>query len=157
MTNAIAYTLSSLAFGATDLQRADLTVHFEITKGLDETPATRGEDTVVPHLPGQISRSYEEDVLDIELYGFVQGDGATEALRRASFRSLAEEIKSLFAANNEQTLSGVDAGSHTYEITAKPIAGEAVRPAPQAIPGFRYYTILLVATNPFWVIDGGGS
>jgi hypothetical protein len=156
-SNDLGYTLTDLVFNSVELQRDDLTVHLEVVRGLDENPNSRGQDTVVPHLEGQVSRTYRDDILEIELFGFVQGSGSTEALRRASFRTLAEEMKFLFRTNNEANLAGVDAGAHTYEIAAKPVVGGALRWGPQDIPGFRPLTVLLVATTAYWVIDGGGS
>lgn len=153
MTNAISYTLSDLTFDTVDLQRADLSVHLDVTLGLDELPNYRGVDTIIPTADGRVSRLWKPDTLDIELAGVVQGVGATEDLRRGSFRELVEELKTLFVPGGAPSvLTGVGKDGMTYTINAKPIQSGALRWGPQRIPGVRDLTVILVSLDPEWVV-----
>lgn len=157
MSNALGYTLSDLKFNDVELQRDDLTVHLEIIRGLDELPSMRGADTVIPHLEGRVDRLWVADTLDVELEGFVQGDGATEALRRASFRTLMEELKVLFFPGIVGTLSGLGADGQTYILNDVKAISEPLRWGPQDIPGYKVLNVLLVSNIPSWGVEGGGS
>jgi hypothetical protein len=85
-----------MTYATTSLQRSNLTVWLEITTGFDDVAEVRGHDTVVPHLAGRIARNRKKDVRGIELTGWVQGTGSTEAARLSSYRDLVDELQTLF-------------------------------------------------------------
>jgi hypothetical protein len=73
VTNPVA--VIGLTFSGTDLQTADFGVFLEILRGLNERPAARGVDLVVPSRAGRIVRNRVGDTLTIELRGYVMGTG----------------------------------------------------------------------------------
>lgn len=156
MTNAISYTLADLTFDGTDLQRSNLTVHLDVTVGLDEVPNYRGVDTIIPTLDGRVSRLWRADSLDIELSGIVQGTGSTEDDRLGSFRDIVEELKTLFQpGGGPSVLTGLGKDGATYSINAKPVQQGALRWGPQTLPGVRELTVILISLDPAWDVSGG--
>jgi len=73
MTNAVA--VIGLTYDGTDLQAADFGVFLELVRGLNEPPAVRGVDLIVPSRAGRIVRNRVADALTIELRGYVMGTG----------------------------------------------------------------------------------
>lgn len=157
MSNAIGYTLNALTFDGTSVQRDDLSVHLEVTLGLDEVSDYRGVDTTIPATPGRTSRTWKADTRDIELSGMVQGNvGMDEAARLGSFRDIVEELKTLFQPGGAPSvLTGTGKDGATYSINAKPIQQGALKWGPQNIPGYRELTVVLVSLDPEWEVSGG--
>lgn len=150
MPNGIPTPLSSLTYKATDLQRSLFTVQFEITLGLDELAEVRGEDTIIPALAGRTGRNRVKDYRPIELSGWIQGTGATEALRLASYRDLIDEMTTLFdPAAAAGTLSGLAWDSTTRSIVARSLG---LRPGPVTVYGAREFVVLLESIVPDWTV-----
>ena len=62
--------------------------YFEIIQGgLDDIPEYRGEDDVVPEAAGMAAGLWTKHRRILKLHGTVEGSGATQALRRVSYRS----------------------------------------------------------------------
>jgi hypothetical protein len=113
-----------LIYSGTDLQESDLTIFFEIDRGLDEVPSVRGTDTVVPALAGRIERNRVNDVLPIVLRGFVRADPTlTDAtLIRADFRTRMRALRLLFAPDGgRQDLIATLEDGDTATISALPM------------------------------------
>ena len=109
----------SLTYGGTDLVRADLSVVFRITRGLYEPPAVRGKDRIVPSLAGRIARNRVNDVLDIQLFGFVQAAGADTAAQQAAFVTLWRELYTLFDPKVTRALVASFPGGASQSIQAR--------------------------------------
>lgn len=84
-----------------DCQQVDLQIFIEIIKGLNEVPSVRGTDSIVPALAGRAEGLRINDVLKIELAGFVRADPAltTAADQQASYRTNMDTVRGLFATN----------------------------------------------------------
>lgn len=152
MSNALEAVFTSLTYKGTDLQRSDLTVHLDVTLGVDEPVEVRGEDTIVPALAGRIPRNRVGDRLVIELTGWVQGTGATEDLRLASFRNLSDELRLLFDPRDAPgTLAGTTWDGATREIEAR---SNGMRWGPHNVFGVRQLIVVMESVDPDW---SGGS
>lgn len=105
-----------LCLGNVELQPLDGTMHFYIYKGMDEPSAVRGEDTVVPGAAGKALRDRVKDHRDIELRGFVAGQGATEDAAREEYRDHMDALLAILDPTTTQVLvafapvAGVDSG-----------------------------------------------
>ena len=73
MSNAVA--VIGLTFSGTDLQTSDFGIFLEIVRGLNDSPAVRGVDLIVPSRAGRVVRNRVGDVLTIGLHGYVMGNG----------------------------------------------------------------------------------
>jgi hypothetical protein len=146
MTNAAAPI--TITFGGHTLQDADFGIFLEITKGLIENADVRGTDTIIPGAIGRRARTRVADRRDIELAGFVQGTGATEALQRASCWTKIGTLQGWFSptltpANLVATLPG----GGTKTIVARPLT---ITAAEQTIPSRVDLVILLESVAPNW-------
>lgn len=90
-----------LTYAGTDLQVISTGIFLEIARGLLDPPRVRGEDVVVPYLAGRSARARENDVLPIELRGFVMASSAstTQATQRTSYEANWRSLRLLFATN----------------------------------------------------------
>lgn len=97
----------SLLIAATEVQSVADGRWLDIVEGgRFSVPAYRGINTVVPGLPGQVARPHVADHLRIRLHGTVWGDGATPALRRASFATrMSALLTALGDVGDEVTLT----------------------------------------------------
>lgn len=96
MTSALAVV--GLTFDGTDIQDFN-GLHLVITQGLGDSPTVRGTDVTVPGAAGQQARPrvfHERRILLAGPDSFVRGDGATEAARRADYRSNVRAMLALF-------------------------------------------------------------
>lgn len=113
-----------LTYAATDLQQSDLQWFFQVVKGLNEPPSVRGVDVTVPALTGRIEGNRKNDVLAIELVGWVRGDPAetTRSNAIASYRDNAQAIRTLFATNRARAelIATLENGS-VLSISARPL------------------------------------
>lgn len=114
MSNAVATV--GLTFDATDIQEAGFGIFLEIVRGLNETPAVRGVDYVVPSSDGRHVRNRVADVLAIELRGIVSGATA------AAFRTKSLAVRALFDPEAEPAdLVATLEGSGTATIAARTV------------------------------------
>jgi len=132
---------------ALDVQRSDFGIHLEITKGLDELATVRGTDVIVPGLTGRIVRNRVKDVRTIELSGHVQGVGATDALRLASYRGFVVAIGACFDPTLTVTIGVVCEDGVTRSLAARP---HVLTWGPEGIPGLRTLNVALESTDPDW-------
>ena len=91
----------ALSYAGTDLQLTANGIFIEIARGLMDPPRVRGEDVVVPYLAGRSARARENDVLPIELRGFVMASSGslTQATQRTSYQANWRSLRTLFATN----------------------------------------------------------
>lgn len=86
----------ALTYGGTDLQPEELGFHLQIASGLDDSPDVRGDDVLIPYLPGKLPRPRRFDHRRIVLEGMVRGLGTTEAERRSDYRATRRGLAVLF-------------------------------------------------------------
>lgn len=58
----------------------------------DATYEVRGDDRIIPAKPGRLVRDRQPDKLSIVLVGWVEGQGATDTLRRQDYFDLMAEL-----------------------------------------------------------------
>jgi len=139
-----------LTFATVDVQDSDFGIFLEIVRGLNESPAVRGKDTVVPGRLGRIARNRIDDVLPLELRGIVMGNGSTDALQRADFRAGVNIIRALFSPSRAPAalVATLEDGS-TATISARPLNlvwAEDVASLSASV------SIELESVDPDWVI-----
>lgn len=155
MANDLPATLSDLTFGGVDLQRPDLSIHLDLISGLNDGKRVRGQDTVIPGARGRTARDRMADGRDIVLAGWLQGTGATEALRLASYQNLRDEMEALFDPEDApDTIVGKAADGTWREIDARTVS-IVWDPAP--VNGLGRLSIAMDAAEPDWLVTGGGS
>lgn len=155
MANGLEVALSAMTFQFADLQRSDLSLHLDIVEGLNNGLDVRGKDTVIPSAAGQTPRTRKADVRHILLAGILQGTGATEATRLASWQNLRDEVEALFdVVAMPGTLRGMARDGTWRTITAR-TTSIIWNPAP--VLGVDELAIALDSTDPDWEITGGGS
>ncbi len=89
--------MSLTADSTLELQDPDNGIYFEVAQGgLDDAPAVRGDNVVIPGKPGQTHMTKVEDHLLVTLHGYVEGQGATAAEQRVDYRALMDSIKAVF-------------------------------------------------------------
>lgn len=131
MTSAIA--IIGLTYAATDVQDFD-GLHLEITQGLGDSPTVRGTDVTVPGAAGQTARPrkfHERRLLLAGPNSFVRGDGATEALRQADYRTNVRAMLALFdpAAAPADLVATLENG-YTATIAARTLSVATVELVP---------------------------
>jgi hypothetical protein len=94
MTSAAA--TRGLTIAGTDVQQDPIGIFLEIDLvGLWGGPSVRGEDVVVPGLPGRIARNREADSWRLPIRGWISGVGASTALQLASYVDLCATVRTL--------------------------------------------------------------
>lgn len=91
--------MSRLTANGTELQPLNGKHHFYVYGGIDDMPSVRGADWVVPGLAGRVVPSVSariNDVLLVELRGFVHGIGATEDAARQDYRATMDALQAIF-------------------------------------------------------------
>lgn len=149
---------------ATDLQREDFGWVLEVVYGLDEQPTMRGEDMVAPGEEGIYPQPYVAHIRSVELAGPVQGIMDTdedpevwETNRRASYRTLIDELLALFDPRVRGTLYVTLETSEVRSIHLRPIN---LVPGPETTPGVRARISIALESdeNPYWSdVAGPGS
>ncbi len=120
MPNGLSAYLTNLTFGGTDLQRSNLSVHLDIVFGLNDGLEVRGVDTVIPSAVGRVPRNRKADIRHIQLVGWLQPVGATNALRESAYQVLRDEMEALFSqVAAPATLSGTAPNGSTRSILAR--------------------------------------
>jgi len=101
MTSPVA--VIGLTYDGTDIQASNLSVFFQIRRGINEAPTVRGTDITVPALAGRIARNRIVDMLSIELVGQVTTDPAQTDPddAKASYRNNWQTVRALFATNRD--------------------------------------------------------
>lgn len=139
-------------------------VQLDIFRGFNELPETRGEDDVIPGLPGRFRRNRVDDVLEIELRGSVRGLGATVDARAQDFRASVTALQAAFdPVGGPGTLSviapylGLPSGSQSIE--AYPVAPGIMGGESHNLMSFMRFSIELIAIGdpPRWGVGGEGS
>ncbi len=114
---------TSLVANSVDLTRSDGRILMRVTRGLNEIPEVRGEDTIIPSAAGRVARDRVADRMVIEAEGMVMGSGADEDAQRADFRSLVADIRALMYPTQApyELVVTLEDGVSTVAITARPI------------------------------------
>jgi hypothetical protein len=96
----------SLMIEGVEFQSLTVGRWFDVVEGgRFDVPVYRGINTVVPGRAGQTRRNHVADHLPIRLHGRIWGDGATAALRRASFASrMAAALTALGTVGTNRTI-----------------------------------------------------
>jgi hypothetical protein len=132
-------------YKGTSIQRADWTVWFDVREGLKELAEVRGQDTIVPYLPGRIERTRVKDKRDIELYGWIKG--ATES----AYWTLLKEMQTLFdpaATPGDLVVPLADGTTATIRARALNMIPEEEDHRGNA----QHFSVGLVAVAPDWTI-----
>lgn len=112
-----------LTYAAVSLQRADLSVFFQIIEGFHALPTVRGRDRVIPGLAGRSAYNRKNDVLRILLEGHITYDPALSgASAYEDFWANMRAMRQLFASDRaraEMVATLVD-GS-IWVISARPM------------------------------------
>lgn len=120
MTSALA--IIGLTFDGIDIQNLD-GIYLELTGGLNDSPAVRGVDVIVPGAAGQVARPRRFHERRILLTGSVRGSGSTEDDRRAAYRTDMKTLLALFdtAANPADLVAELE-DSTTGTIAARTLS-----------------------------------
>jgi hypothetical protein len=98
------------------VQEDDFSIYLSVITGINEVPAVRGADTVVPGRAGRSEGNRINDVLTIVLAGVVMG--TTRAIHRTRMRSL----RTLFASNRSRMdIVAVAEDGSVWTISARPM------------------------------------
>lgn len=155
MTLSIAGYVSDLTFDSTDLQPSDRSFVLWIARGLNNVPAVRGQDIVVPHLAGQVVGNRKADKLPIELVGWILANGVTPSIIAGAFRTIVESLKAVFDPTLDPrvlaaTLEDGSAAAINARVTALVIE-EKVTSHVASI------SVAMESIDPYWVITPAGS
>jgi hypothetical protein len=146
----MAISIRPTSYAGTALETASLSLYLEVTYGLNEQPDVRGKDSVVPHLAGQIPRNRMAHDRRILLTGWVAGDGATDALAKASFQDTFDTLSVLFASDRDVANLVVTApDATTRTISARPLNIVVKEIVPSQ---FAEVTVELLSVAPHWTV-----
>lgn len=147
MTSPVA--VIGLTYAATDVQEADLGVFLELVRGLNELPAVRGMDVVVPGRRFRIPRNRIADTLILELRGMVRGEGADEDAQRADFRNKVDALQVLFSTERVPA----DLVATCEDLTVRTISCRPVNLAwSQILPSYAALSVELEAFEDWTVV-----
>jgi hypothetical protein len=123
MTSAISTV--GLTYDGSDLQSSDLSLYLKVVRGLWETPSVRGDDTVVPALAGRAEGSRVNDLLKIELRGWVRADPDLDSDHEDAVDSVQASLlllRTLFASDRERAdLVATLRDGTTRTVSARPL------------------------------------
>ncbi len=110
-----------LQYDSTDIQEWPFGIFLEIKRGLNEGPKVRGKDTTVPGLNYQLPRNRRAEYIEIELTGYVSGEGVDEEAMREDFATLRDVMKTLFDPTRDPALliATIEDGTNLY-VLARP-------------------------------------
>lgn len=112
-------------YDGSDLQLADLSIFFQLRRGLHNVPSVRGKDTTVPARRGRITefRDRVADTLELELYGWVRADASatTVAEQRESYEENQQAIRALFHTERDPADLELLMLTRTLTISARPL------------------------------------
>lgn len=106
------------------IQEDPIGVWLELTRGIDELPAVRGADQLVPRSAGRIPRARVADHLSLELEGVVLGvpDFPDDPDGSISYRTKMLALRTLFDRTKEPwVLSGVLEDGSTATINVRTV------------------------------------
>ena len=111
-----------ISYAATQLQAVANGRHLDIVRGLSEAPEVRGGDLIVPGLAGRITRNRINDIVQIELRGFVTNDPTVAGSLLASYRTQVRAWRTLFSPTRTPAalVCWLEDGA-TATITARPL------------------------------------
>jgi hypothetical protein len=142
-----------LAYDGYDLQRADLNVMFAITEGLDELPAVRGDDDLIPFRTGRLATTHTADHRPVVATGWVAGTSGIPPAPDTSYRAYLDGLKQVLDPTRlPATLVATLTDGSTRWIPAVPrslIGGEMVGHE------FRPLSISWEALDPYWYGSNG--
>lgn len=126
-------------------------LHIEITRGLNESPAVRGEDDVVASRAGRSSYPRLADILPLEGDGFLLGVGADAATQQASFRTQMAALRALLAAGKltPKVLAGTLEDGSTATINARVVDYEVTEQVASIAAELK---VAWESVDPDWVI-----
>lgn len=143
---------TGLTANSTDLTSTDGRLLFRLTRGLDEVPEVRGEDTIIPSLAGRVARNRVLDRLVLEAEGYVMGAGTTEAEQRADLRDLVDALRTLMDPTQApyEIEATLEDGS-TRTIQARPVN---IVWGDDDIPSLRTASLQWESVDPVWAAGG---
>ena len=131
-----------ITYKATDVQRADLSMHLDILEGLDEIAETVGGDQPYVGKDGQAEGVRRHSVRRIILAGWIRG--ATNS----AYRTLVKELHTLFDPKTPGNLVATLEDATTGTIRARAIA--IVWVDPERFGNTRRVRILMDSSAPDW-------
>lgn len=142
--------ISFLTLDGISIQEVPLGIHLEITRGINEIPAVRGEDDTVSALPGRVPFARLQDVLAVELTGLVLGDDL------AAYRTSMSALRALLAAASltPKVLAGMLEDGATASINARVIDYQVTEQIASLAADIK---VALESVDPDWVITPAGS
>lgn len=118
------WVVVGLTYDGESVQLDDFSIYLNVTTGLDQVPAVRGEDTIVPGRGGRFEGNRMNDILSIVLAGVVMADPSItdQDASRANFRTRLRTIRALFASNRSRAdlVATLEDGS-VWTISARPM------------------------------------
>lgn len=155
MSNSLPARLKNLTFDGNDIQKSDISMHFDIEQGLNDGLEVRGEDSVVPGAAGRVFRNRERDVRHLVLRGILQGTGATETVRQGSYQNLCDQVESYFPLDDDPATLVGEARDGTWRaIDAR---ATTIIWDPEPVFGVGWVVVNLDSVEPDWQVTGGGS
>jgi hypothetical protein len=152
-----------LAFAGYDLQRADLNVMFAITEGLDDLPAVRGSDQVIPFRPGRLALPRLADRRAVVATGWVAGG---QPAPESTYRTYLDGLKAVLDPTRppDALVATLENGSVRW-IIARPanilggeLVGHEMRPMSiewEAVDPYWYGTFGSLTADAGYRADGG--
>lgn len=150
MSNAAAAI--GLTYRALDLQEQPFGIFLEIVQGMNDVAEVRGVDVTVPALEGQIEASRVKHIRNIELRGYVAGQGSTNADQVADFRSMVSTLQALFDPTVMGTLEATLEDGSTATIEARTIGDGLLWT--QIVPACARLSVRMESIDPEWVVSG---
>lgn len=142
-----------LTFDGNDIQDLD-GLYLEITAGLDDSPAVRGEDVTVPYADGQTARPRRFHERRLLLTGFVRGVGSSSTEAQADYRANAYAMTSLFdPAADPADLVAILEDGQTATCAARTLSIATVKVIPSE---FTNVSIEMLAVED-WTYELAGS
>jgi hypothetical protein len=152
MTTAISTV--GLTYDLTDLQSSDLRRYLKVVRGLWETPSVRGSDTVVPALAGRAEGRRVNDLLSIELRGWVRADPAVDDDHEDAVDSVQAHLltlRALFASDRERAdLVATLRDGTNLTISARPLNMITT----EVIEGYWYNLSIELEGYDDWAAEG---
>lgn len=144
-----------VTYRGTDVQQNPFGIFLELVGGVNEVPLVRGEDHTVPALPGRVLDDRENDVLPLELKGWIAGQGADGMAQRADVATLRQTIRNLFDPTISGSLVATLEDGSTATIQARTL-GDGLLWG-QIVPQLFSLSIRLESAQAAWDIEPAAS